>query len=102
MAAKLRRGDRVAILAGKDKGKEGRILSINHKKGRIIVEGANMVKKHRKAAPENPQGGVTSTEAPLHISNVAYLHKGKAVRVGFTIEGGVKKRVARPSGDIID
>ena len=110
MASKIKRGDRVIITAGKDKGKEGKVLSVNQKSEKVIVEGANMMKKHRKRNQQNPQGGIITTEAPLHISNVAYVHKGKAVRIGFDVD--IKKdadkivktikRIAKPSGDVID
>ena len=107
---KIRRGDRVILTAGKDKGKEGKVLSVNQKSERVIVEGANMMKKHKKRSQQNPTAGIITTEAPLHISNVAYVHKGKAVRVGFDVsvkkdaDKSVKtiKRIAKPSGDVID
>ena len=110
MASKIRRGDNVIITTGKDKGKEGRVLSVDHKKNRVMVEGANKIKKHTKANQKNPQGGIIEREAPLHISNVAYLHKGKPTRIGFTVEVTekdgksvkVKKRVAKATGEIID
>ena len=110
MAAKIKRGDRVIVTAGKDKGKEGKVLSVLHKKDRIIVEGANMMKKHRKASQTHPQGGIIESEAPLHISNVAYLHKGKPTRVGFLVETKevdgktvkTKRRVAKSTGEVID
>ena len=110
MAAKIKRGDRVLITTGKDKGKEGKVLAVQHKKDRVIVEGANMMKKHRKANQQNPQGGIIESEAPLHISNVAYLHKGKPTRIGFLVETKevdgktvkTKKRVAKSTGEVID
>jgi large subunit ribosomal protein L24 len=110
VASKIKRGDRVIVTAGKDKGKEGKVLSVNHKDERIIVEGANLVKKHKKRSRQNTTAGIITTEAPMHLSNVAYVHKGEAVRVGFDVE--VKKedgatvktirRIAKPSGDVID
>ena len=110
MAAKIKRGDRVIITTGKDKGKEGKVLIVNHKKDRVVVEGANMMKKHRKANQKHPQGGIIETEAPLHISNVAYLHKGKPTKIGFLVETKeengktvkTKKRVAKSTGEVID
>ena len=110
MASKIRRGDNVIITAGKDKGREGRVLSVEHKKDRVLVEGVNKVKKHTKANQQNPQGGIIEREAPLHISNVAYLHKGKPTRIGFVVETStkdgksikVKKRVAKSTGEVID
>jgi len=110
MASKIKRGDRVIITAGKDKGKEGKVLSVDAKTEKVIVEGANMMKKHKKRSQQNPNSGIITTEAPLHISNVAYVHKGKGVRVGLDVtvakeaDRTVKtiKRVAKPSGDVID
>ena len=107
---KIKRGDRVRIMAGKDKGREGKVLIVDSKKQRVVVEGANMVKKHSKANQQNPTGGILEREAPMHISNVAYLHKGKPCRIGFVVETTMqdgktiktKKRVARPLGDMID
>ncbi len=107
---KLKRGDKVKVIAGKDKGKEGKILVVDRKKGRIIVEGVNMVKKHQKANAKNQQGGIVEKEAAIHASNVMYLHKGKPVKIGYKLEEKeengkrvVKKlRIARPSGDLID
>jgi len=110
MASKIKRGDRVIITAGKDKGNDGKVLSVNHKTERVIVEGQNLMKKHRKRNQQNPAGGIVTTEAPLHISNVAYLHKGKPTKIGFVIETTekdgktvkVKKRVAKSTGEVID
>jgi len=110
MAAKIKRGDRVVITTGKDKGKEGKVLIVDHKKDKVVIEGANMIKKHRKGNQQNPQGGIIETEAPLHISNVAYLHKGKPTRIGFLVETKeengktvkTKKRVAKSTGEVID
>jgi len=110
MASKIRRGDNVIITTGKDKGKEGKVLSVDSKKQRVLVEGSNKVKKHTKANQQNPQGGIVEREAPLHISNVAYLHKGKPTRIGFVVEKAerngktvnVKRRVAKSTGEIID
>ena len=110
MASKIKRGDRVIITAGKDKGKEGKVLSVNAKTEKIIVEGANLVKKHKKRSQQNTTAGIITTEAPMHLSNVSYVHKGKAVRVGLDVkiekqaDKSVKtiKRIARPSGDVID
>ena len=110
MASKIKRGDNVIITTGKDKGKEGKVLVVDHKKQRVIVEGYNIIKKHTKANQQNPQGGIVEKEAPLHISNVAYLHKGKPTRIGFVVETAekngktvkVKKRIAKSTGDIID
>jgi len=110
VASKIRRGDRVIITAGKDKGKEGKVLTIDRKNDKIIVEGANLMKKHKKRSQQNPNSGIITTEAPLHISNVAYVHKGKPTKIGFLVETTekdgkavkVKKRVARSTGEVID
>jgi len=110
VASKIKRGDRVIITAGKDKGREGKVLSVNAKTERVIVEGANMMKKHKKRSQQNTTSGIITTESPLHISNVSYVHKGKAVRVGLDVsikkdaDKTIKtiKRIARPSGDVID
>ena len=101
---KIKKGDSVKVIAGKDKGKEGKVLSISN--GKVLVEGVNTITKHSKASQSNPKGGIIHQEAPIDASNVMYLHKGKATRVGFTtVEGkkGPKKvRVAKTTGDIID
>ena len=110
MASKIRKNDKVVILAGKDKGKEGRVLSINHKNSKVIIEGLNMIKKHSKSNQANPQGGIIDRESPIHISNIAYLHNGKPTRIGFKVEISevdgkqkrTKRRIAKSTGDIID
>ncbi|EUJ40819.1 50S ribosomal protein L24 [Brochothrix campestris FSL F6-1037] len=88
----LKKGDKVQVLAGKDKGKQGVILSILAKKDRVLVEGINMIKKHAKPSNDNPQGGILNIEAPIHMSNVALLDpkSGKPTRVGFKIVGDEK------------
>lgn len=100
--SKIKRGDRVMLITGKDKGKDGKVLIVDHKKQRVIVEGLNMVKKHAKANQQNPAGGIIDKEAPVHISNVAYLHKGKPTRIGYVMEGKTKKRIAKSTGEVID
>ena len=97
-STKLKTGDKVVVIAGKDKGKEGKILKIDRKKGRVVVEGVNMVSKHQKPNAANQQGGIIEKEAPLDISNVMYLYKGKPVRVGFEGTGKDKVRVAKVDG----
>ena len=101
---KIKKGDTVRAIAGKDKGKEGKVLSVADGKG--VVEGVNTVTKHTKASQANPQGGIVTKEAALDASNVMYVHKGKTTRIGFTtVEGkkGPKKvRVAKSTGDVID
>ena len=103
---KIKKGDTVKVIAGKDKDKEGKVLKVDPKKGTVIVEGINMVTKHMKPNAQNQQGGIVNREAPLSISNVMYLHNGKVTRIGFTVvdENGksVKKRVAKTTGEVID
>ena len=101
---RLRKGDRVVVIAGSDKGKTGRLLAVDGKKGRVLVEGVNMKWKHVRKSQQNPQGGRTQREYPLHVSNVAYWDEpsGKGVRLGVQVDGQTKRRVARPSGKGID
>ena len=93
---KIKKGDTVKVIAGKDKDKEGKVLSV--KDGKVIVEGINMITKHAKPSMANQQGGIIEMEAPLDISNVMYLYKGKPVRVGFEGTGKDKVRVAKVDG----
>ena len=102
MTTKLKKGDLVKVIAGKDKGKEGKILSVNKKNGTALVEGVNMVTKHAKPSAANQNGGIIQKEAPMDISNVMYLHKGKATRVGFKMDGDKKVRFAKTTGEVID
>jgi len=103
---KLKRGDTVQVIAGKEVGRTGRVLSIDREKGKIIVEGLNHQTKHQKPNRANQTGGITRREAPLHISNVMYLHKDKPTRLGYKLEKNgdevVKKRYAKSTGEIID
>lgn len=99
---KIKKGDMVKVIAGKDKDKEGKVVSVDHKKNRVVVEGINMVTKHTKPSMRNQQGGIVHQEAPIDISNVMYLHKGQTTRIGFTMDGDKKVRVAKRTGDIID
>lgn len=98
--SKIKKNDTVRVIAGKDKGKEGKVLSV--KNGRVLVEGVNTVAKHTKPGPANPNGGIIHQEAPIDISNVMYVSKGKATRVGFKMEGGKKVRFAKATGEVID
>jgi large subunit ribosomal protein L24 len=101
----VRKGDEVQVIAGKDKGKKGRILAAFPKKERVIVEGVNIVKKHQRPNPANPEGGIIEKEAPIHVSNVMLLDPktGEPTRVGIKIlEDGTKVRYAKKSGEIID
>lgn len=93
--SKIRKGDLVQVIAGKDKGKEGKIIAIDHKKNTVLVEGANMITKHTKPSASNQQGGIIHQEGPIDISNVMYLHKGEPVRLGYTMDGDKKVRVAK-------
>lgn len=97
---KIKKGDMVKVIAGKDKGKEGKVLSA--KDGKVIVEGINQVTKHSKPSQANPQGGIVKKEAAIDISNVMYSHKGKATRIGFKLDGDKKVRVAKSTGEVID
>nr|WP_141722902.1 50S ribosomal protein L24 [Cellulosilyticum sp. I15G10I2] len=90
---KLKKGDRVIIIAGKDKGKEGNVNFIDRKNGRVVVDGCNMITKHQKPNAAG-QGGLIQREAPVHISNVMYVHNGKPARLGVQINDGKKVRVA--------
>ena len=104
MAAKIRKGDRVMVLAGRDKGKSGEVLRMLLAEERALVQGVNMVKRHTRPAPGNP-GGIIDKEASIHISNVALADpkSGKPTRVGFKLlDDGRKVRIARRSGEAID
>ena len=99
---KIKKGDTVKVITGKDKDKEGKVLAVNMKKNSVLVEGVNMVTKHQKPSAANAQGGIITKEAPINISNGMYLHKGKPTRIGFKIENGKKVRVAKSTGETID
>ena len=99
---KLKTGDKVVVIAGKDKGKEGVIKAVDKKNGRVLVEGVNMVSKHTKPNAQNQQGGINKKENFIDASNVMYLHNGKATRLGAMIKDGKKVRVAKKTGEIID
>ncbi len=99
---KIKKGDTVKVIAGKDKDREGKVISVDPAKGKVVVEGINMITKHEKPSAANANGGIVQKEAPLDISNVMYMHKGKATRVGFEIKDGKKVRVAKSTGDVID
>ena len=101
-ALKIKKGDTVKVIAGKDKDKEGKVISVDVKKGKVIVEGVNTITKHTKPSQSNPEGGIVQKEAAIDISNVMYVHKGKATRVGFEIKDGKKVRVAKATGEVID
>ena len=98
MAMKIKKGDNVIVIAGKDKDKEGKVLSVDVKNGRVLVEGVNKVTKHQKQNQGN-QGGLVTMEAPIDISNVMFSENGKAVRVGFKVnEKGQKVRISKKTG----
>ena len=99
---KIKKGDTVQIIAGKDKGQEGKILSVDPKNGKVVVEGLNMVTKHAKPSQANPNGGIVEKEAPIDISNVMLVVGGKTTRVGFDFKDGKKVRVAKATGKVID
>lgn len=100
----LKTGDKVRVISGKDKGKEGTVTKTLNDKDRVIVEGINMIKKHQKASQNSPQGGIIDTEAPIHVSNVMLLDpsNNEPTRVGFRVEDGRKVRFAKKSGETID
>ncbi len=99
---KIKKGDTVKVIAGKDKDKEGKVISVDRKKNKVLVEGINKITKHEKPSAANQNGGIVQKEAPIDASNVMYVHKGKATRVGFKIENDKKVRYAKSTGDIID
>lgn len=99
---KIKKGDLVKVIAGKDKDKEGKVIAVDRKKNTVLVEGINMITKHTKPSMANQQGGIVHQEGPVHISNVMYVHKGKATRVGFKMDGDKKVRFAKTTGDVID
>ena len=103
MAAKIKTGDTVVLLAGKDKGKQGKVLKVMPKDERLLVEGVNMVQRHTKVSQSDPQGGIKRKEASLHVSNVAIVDaNGKPTRVGFRMDGDKKVRFAKTTGDVIN
>ena len=99
---KIKKGDTVRVIAGRDKDKEGKVIAVNRKKHTLLVEGVNMVTKHTKPSMQNQQGGIVHQEGPIDISNVMYLHKGQPTRIGFKMDGDKKVRFAKKTGDIID
>ena len=107
---KLKRGDRVIVITGKDLGHDGKVLQVNRSDGKLIVEGINIITKHQKSNRSNQSGGIIRKEAPIQVSNVMYLHKGKPTRIGYKLEETElngkkkieKKRYAKTTGEIID
>ena len=101
-AMKIKKGDTVRVIAGKDKGKEGKVSAVDVKNGTVTVEGVNMHTKHTKPSAQNQNGGVITQEGPIHISNVMLVVKGQVTRVGFKVEDGKKVRIAKKNGSVID
>jgi len=102
MKFKLKNGDRVRVLAGDHKGAEGNVLKILKTRNLVLVEGVNMVKKHNKPSSQNPKGGITEMESPIHISNLSLLtSKGETTRVGYKLIDGKKSRISLKSDEII-
>jgi len=102
---RVKTGDKVVVIAGKDKSKQGRILKVYPKEGRVVVEGVNIVKRHTKPNPQHPEGGIVEKEAPIHVSNVMIVDPktGEPTRVGYKfLEDGRKVRYAKKSGEILD
>ena len=99
---KIKKGDTVKVIAGKDNGKEGKVLVADHKNSKVVVEGVNMITKHMKPSQANQNGGIVQKEAPIDASNVMLIYKGKPTRVGFKMDGDKKVRVAKKTGDVID
>ena len=100
----IKTGDKVRVIAGKDKGKEGTISKVFNAKNRVIVKGVNMIKKHQKASQTNPQGGIIDIEAPIHASNVMLIDpsNNEPTRLGVRVEDGHKVRFSKKSGETID
>ena len=97
---KIKKGDTVRVIAGKDKDKEGKVLAV--KDGKVLVEGVGMITKSSKPSAANPQGGIVNRESYIDVSNVMYLQNGKATRIGFKMDGDKKVRVAKATGEVID
>lgn len=99
---KIKKGDMVKVIAGKDKDKEGKVIAVDKKDGRVLVEGVNMLTKHTKPSAANQNGGIVHQEGYIDASNVMLLHNGKATRVGFKMDGDKKVRFAKATGEVID
>ena len=99
---KIKKGDMVKVIAGKDKDKEGKVIAVDKKDGKVLVEGVNMLTKHTKPSAANQNGGIVHQEGYIDASNVMLLHNGKATRVGFKMDGDKKVRVAKATGEVID
>ena len=99
---KIKKGDMVKVIAGKDKDKEGKVIAVDKKDGRVLVEGVNMLTKHTKPSMGIQNGGIVHQEGYIDASNVMLLHNGKATRVGFKMDGDKKVRFAKATGEVID
>ena len=99
---KIKKGDTVKVIAGKDRDTEGKVISVDAEKGKVVVEGVNMITKHAKPNAANPNGGIINQEAAMDISNVMLVVDGKATKVGFEVKDGKKVRVAKKTGEVID
>ena len=102
--AKIKKGDTVVVLSGKDKGREGQVVKSLPKDGKVVVSGVNMISRHTKPSQADPEGGVKRREAPIHVSNVAIKDPktGKPARVGFEVRDGKKVRVLKGSGEVLN
>ena len=98
---KLKKGDTVVVISGKDKGQEGEVVQVMPTANKVIVNGVNTAKKHSKARKTNQQGGIIDRDMPVDASNVMLVHKGKPTRVGYRIDGDKKVRVAKSTGEVI-
>jgi large subunit ribosomal protein L24 len=99
---KIKKGDHVVVISGKDKGKEGEVIRALPNDDKVIVTGVNTAKKHQKAQRQNQQAGIIDRDMPIHVSNVMLIHKGKPTRVGYKVQNdGTKVRVAKSSGEVI-
>ena len=99
--SKIKKGDLVKVIAGKDKDKTGKVILVDTKSHTVLVEGVNMITKHTKPSAANQNGGIVRQEGKIDISNVMYVHNGNPTRIGFKLDGDKKVRVAKSTGDII-
>ncbi|MCQ2492870.1 MAG: 50S ribosomal protein L24 [Lachnospiraceae bacterium] len=101
-AIRIKVGDTVKVIAGKDKDKEGKVVAINKEANTAVVEGVNLVSKHTKPSMANQQGGIIEQEAPIDISNIMYVNKGQTTKIGYKVVDGKKVRIAKKTGEVID
>ncbi len=99
---KIKKGDNVRVIAGKDKGRSGKVISVDRKNRKVVVEGVNMITKHEKPSARNQDGGIVHREAPFDLSNVMYELNGTPTRIGFRFENGKKVRFAKKTGEVVD